>query len=173
MADGQAIPHDYGSIPGLIDVSYTAFGYTDPFFSFSLNFRSSGFSGQPGAYTENSSAVAYIFLNPEPGYRVRLNSFFLGALGDEVRATSYLVNDDATWPTVDIFSGPITIGPDGLWVYPGWTSAEEIEIGFGPTAFSVGINYINFDILPVPEPAAWALLLAGLLTVIAGRRHAA
>lgn len=168
--DGQVIAADYGSIPGLIDVSYFDIHTSD----FNLAFRS-GMSGQPGAVQrhDGSPSSFYVFLTPLPGYKVTLNSFFLGSLGGLDRLTSYVVNDDATpWPIVDISSGPITVGAGGLHVLAGLSSADEIEIGVGPNAFGIGINYINFDVSPVPEPENWALLLAGLSLLGVGvRRH--
>lgn len=167
--DGQLIAADYGSIPGVLDVSY----YDTDSWDLNLAFRSGGLSGHAGAVLrrEDSSAF-YVFLTPLPGYRVTLNSFFLGSLGGVDRLTSYEVNDDATpWPIVDISSGPVTVGAGGLHVFAGLASAEEIEIGVGPNAYGIGINYINFDVSPVPEPEGWALLLAGLPAIGAGIRR--
>jgi len=90
----------------------------------------------------------------------------VGSLGGQDRLTSYVLNDDATpWPIVDITSGPITVGAGGLHVIAGLSSADEIEIGVGSNAQGIGINYINFDVSPVPEPESWVLLMAGLAMI--------
>jgi len=90
----------------------------------------------------------------------------VGSLGGQDRLTSYVLNDDATpWPIVDITSGPITVGAGGLHVIAGLSSADEIEIGVGSNAQGIGINYINFDVSPVPEPESWVLRMAGLAMI--------
>lgn len=100
-------------------------------------------------------------LTPASGYTITLNSFFLGSYGNAVRGTSYFVDNQSS-AGIDQSSGPITIGAPGLTATPALTSSQGIVIGFGPNAYNVGINHINFSVTAVPEPESYALLLAGL-----------
>ena len=48
------------------------------------------------------------------------------------------------------------VSAPGLTVTSGISSAASIRIGFGPNAYNVGINNINFSVTPVPEPESHA-----------------
>ena len=166
---GEVIADVYGSVPGQLDVGYFDVDKGE----FSLRFQPGPYSGQAAATAAYSdSSFLYVFLTPLPGYRVTLNSFFLGSLGGADRSSRYIVNDDATWGLVEIDSGPVTIGSGGLHVMVGHSSSDELEIGFDSRGAGVGVNYINFDVSPVPEPGQLAMLLAGLamIGVMARRR---
>jgi hypothetical protein len=155
----QAIAPTYGSISGVLDVSYA-----DPQRNTNnLRFWADSYSGRPAAFAGDIDAgsTALITLTPLSGNSVRLDSFFLGSYVNLDRGTSYFIDDLAT-PGIDFQSGATTIGALGLTVARAFTSATGIRIGFGPTAYNVGINNINFTINPVPEPESYALLLAGL-----------
>lgn len=155
----QEISSNYGSITGLANVSY--FDAQRGLNSF--RYWSSNYSGSAAAFAGNGDAGSrgQITLTPAAGYAITLNSFFLGSYANANRASSYYVDNLSTFG-VDQSSGPITIGASGLHVSPQLTSSQAIVIGFGPNAYNVGINHINFSVTAVPEPETYAMLLAGL-----------
>lgn len=165
----QEIAADYGSIPGLLAVTYS-----DPLRNVA-NFRfwNAGYSGKPAAFasTSDSTGAGYLTLTPAAGYKVTLNSFFLGSYQGVDRGSSYSVDNLAT-AGLDLSSGDIVVGSAGLTVTPALTSSKGIVIAFGPSAYNVGINYVNFNVTPVPEPETCAMLMAGLglLAAVARRR---
>lgn len=165
----QEISPTFGSVAGLLDVSYL-----DPQRSTnSFRFWAGDYSGRPAAFagTTDGGSTGFITLTPTAGNKVSLVSFFLGSYVNANRGTSYFIDDLAT-PGVDFASGAITVGAAGLTVASGISSATGIRIGFGPNAYNVGINNINFSVTPVPEPESYALLLAGLglMGAVARRR---
>lgn len=155
----QEISSTYGSVPGLANVSYNDAqrGVN------SFRYWSGNYSGSAAAFAGNADAgsLGQITLTPAAGYAITLNTFFLGSYANANRATSYYVDNLSTLG-VDQTSGPITIGSAGLQVSPQLTSSQAIVIGFGPNAYNVGINHINFSVTAVPEPETYAMLLAGL-----------
>ena len=169
--NGSAISASFGSIAGILDVSYS--NPTDTSLLTQFKFWSDSYSGSPAAYagTGDVNSVGFITLTPLNGYQVTLNSFFIGSWPNSDRNTSYTI-DNLSTAGVDTSSGAITVnGTVGLLVSSGLSSNSGIKIGFGPTAYNVGINYINFTISAVPEPETYGMFLAGLsLLGLASRR---
>lgn len=170
-ANWADISPSFGSIAGEVAVSYA-----DPQRNLStLRYWQGGYSGGHSAAFAGTGegSTGVIYLTPLSGNSVTLNSFFLGSYLDANRASSYYI-DNLSTPGIDQTSGSITIGATGLTVTPNISSTQGIVIHFGPTAYNVGINHINFSVTPVPEPDAYALLLAGLglIATIARRRRA-
>ena len=115
-------------------------------------------------YGTPSDNGASVFFAPLTSQSVTLNSFRLGAWPNTVRGTSYSIFD-GNGATL-FASGPLTIGTGNLssLFNVNLTSANGIGIRFGPDSFNVGIDNIDFsvaDIGAVPEPASWALMIAG------------
>jgi len=154
------ISPSFGSIAGRIAVSYA-----DPQRSLStLRYWEGGYSGGHSAAFAGSGdagSTGLIILTPLAGSTVTLNSFFLGTYQNVNRTTSYFI-DNLSTPGIDQASGTFTIGAAGVTVTPNISSTQGIVVGFGPSAYNVGINHINFSVTPVPEPDTYALLLAGL-----------
>ena len=166
----EPISSSFGSIAGLVNVSYADFQLEVNNFQYWQGQYSGGHSAAFAG--TNDSSAGLVILTPLAGKTVTLNSFFLGSYLDQNRTTSYYI-DNLSTPGVDLVSGPITIGAAGLTVTPNISSTQSIVVGFGPSAYNVGINHINFSVTPVPEPDTYALLLAGLglIASIARRRR--
>jgi hypothetical protein len=128
-----------------------------------LRYWQGGYSGSSAAFAgiAESGSIGQITLTPAAGYAVTLNSFFLGSYSDSTRNSSYTI-DNLSTGNLDISSGPVVVAANGLSVTPNLTSSSGIVISFGPDAYNVGINHINFTVTAVPEPESYAMLLAGL-----------
>lgn len=178
--NGSFIDQSYGDVPGQVDVVYrnVAGGGNPP--PPGLRFWTTDYNDLVNvAWTDggDGAAIAEIFLSPEPGMQVTLNSFDLGAWPDTQRGSQYTIFDGAFNSLLS--SGPLTIGifPGNLHNHftPNLTSNNGIRIQWGPSAYNVGIDNVNFTVSPiqhstVPEPAT-GLLLAGGLGVLAVRRR--
>lgn len=108
--------------------------------------------------------TAEIWLIPDPGYRVRLNSFALAAYDDfhwftgdqpvSVRTASGALLWDP---------GPVDLDDtSAMAFFPDAISAEPIVLSFGLN-WNVGIDNVSFDQIPIPAPASAALLATALL----------
>ena len=94
----QEISPTFGSVAGLLDVSYL-----DPQRSTnSFRFWAGDYSGRPAAFagTTDGGSAGFITLTPTAGNKVSLVSFFLGSYVNANRGTSYFIDDLAT-PGVD------------------------------------------------------------------------
>jgi len=120
--------------------------------------------------------VAEIRLTPDALHSVTLNSFDLGAWPNTTRNTQYTIYDGLY--TTLFSSGAIVVGTGNVAssFAPNITSGNGIIIQFGPDAFNVGIDNINFtaNLLnpnQIPEPATLLLLGTALLAAAAARKR--
>ncbi len=167
--DSSPIDQSYGDIAGQVDVIYR---------------NIAPFPGDPGllfwatdyndlvnvAWTSgnDSSSIAEIFLSPTPGNKVTLNSFDLGAFSNTQRDSQYTILDGAMNELFSSGTIPIGIQPGNLHntFTPNLTSHDGIRIQWGPSAFNVGIDNVDFTVMPAAVPVPSAMLLFG--TGIAG-----
>jgi hypothetical protein len=173
--NGRDILQTYGDQPGVLDVVYYRNGLAsgiDP-----LLFWSTQYSGLVNvAYGSGIGTLgtAEIFLSPAPGYSVTLNGFSLGAYQVDRTSQYAILGGDGT-PLSS--SGLITVlGSTPTQVSVAETSSDGIRIRWGPDAYNVGIDNIDFTISGVrqiPEPSTVALLALALagLTWRAGRKN--
>ncbi|MEX2208918.1 MAG: PEP-CTERM sorting domain-containing protein [Myxococcota bacterium] len=107
--------------------------------------------------------TAEIFLSPASGYSVTLNGFSLGAYPNASRSSQYAILGGDGTPLVS--SGPITVlGSTPTQVSLVETRSDGIRILWGPDAYNVAIDDIDFTVSsgPIPEPATPALIALGL-----------
>jgi hypothetical protein len=150
----EAIARNFGAIPGQLDTVLETSTGGD------LTFWTNSYSGKPAAYA--GSSVGRITLTPLGGNTVTLESFFLGAWPNTTRVVGYSI-DDLSTAGLDVDQPDTSVdGTSGLVVFSGMTSATGIRITFGPDGFNGGINYIDYALQPVPEPATWAMLGIGI-----------
>lgn len=112
--------------------------------------------------------VAEITFVPAPGYAVRLVSFDMAGWQNVDRSNTIFRLVDAAGTVLHDFAaaGPVAIqgdfnGPRHSPFAPNYTHAGTLRLQWG-TDWDVGIDNIQFQAVPVPEPAAGLLLLAGL-----------
>lgn len=177
--DGSIIGPGYGDVAGVLDVQYRDL-LNNPSAT-SLFFWRGDYNNLIGvawAGGGDSGSRAEIFLKPLNGEVVTLKSFDLGAFPNTQLTTSFTILDGNGNLLADS-GGVITIGvqPGNLrsefdFTGQGIASASGIRIQWGPSAFNVGIDNIEFNVSPVPLPAPAWLLGGGLLTLAARRRRA-
>ena len=150
------IDQTYGDISGKLDVIYDAsISTTTPD---NLFFWATGFSDLTNVAYGNDGATAEVFLNPSSGFQVTLNSFDLGAYNGN-RVTQWTILDGLGTELAS--SGPITVsGTTATTVSPGLTSPTGFQIQWGPDAYNVAIDNIDFTVVPLP--AALPLFLSAL-----------
>lgn len=176
-ADFGTIEDTYGDIAGVVDISYRNLlgntGVTN------LRYWSTAYNDLVDvAWTDGGDTTSRgeIYIQPLNGQAVTLNSFDLGAWIDTTRTSTYTILDGAM--NILFESGSIEVGspPDhSHYDFVGLTSLDGIRIQWGPSAFNVGIDNINYSFTgtPVPLPPGAALLGAGLLALLKRRRREA
>ncbi len=124
---------------------------------------------------------ASIFFAPISGYQVTLDSFNIGAWLNREGAPSEYTIFDGLGATL-FSSGSISVGQPGNlsnFYIVGLTSANGIGLKWGPESYNVGVDNVSFSasrIVPidpggVPEPATWAMMLAGFGLIGAAMRR--
>ena len=168
------IDDTYGDIAGVVDVSYrNLLGNTS---LTNLRYWSTDYNDLVDvAWTDGGDAGsrAEIYIQPLNGEAVTLNSFDLGAWVNTTRTSTYTILDGAM--NILFESGSIAVGSPpnhSHYDFTGLTSLDGIRIQWGPSAFNVGIDNINYTLAgtPVPLPPT-AALLGGCLLALAGRRR--
>ena len=178
--DGSFISDTYGDVAGAVDISYRNL-QGNPTLT-RLRYWNNDYNDLVGvAWTDgfDVNSKAEIFIKPLNGKVVTLSAFDLGAFPDSQRTSQFTILDGDS--NLLFNSGLVTIGvqPGNLhshFSFTGLTTTNGIRIQWGPSAFNVGIDNINFtvslagDPIPVPVPPAGYLLTAAL--VMLARRRA-
>ena len=173
--DGRSIRQTYGDSADL-DVTYQArndFGDASIFVT-SMFWWGSGFGDLQGVgYVSRVAEIRLELL--KPGKQIRLNSFdmarFTGTAETDLRVY------DLGWNLLWSAEGQFAPGGQSLSYAPGVLSTSGLVIQHGPQAANRGLDNISFTISnaapAIPEPASWAMLLAGFgLTGALARRRA-
>ena len=173
--DGSFISDTYGDVPNALEVSFRNL-QGEPTLS-KLRYWNSGYGDLQGvAWTGRSDAIsrAEIFLKPLNGRVVTLSAFDLAAFNNVPKESQFTILDGDF--NILFESGELLI-PAQLhshFTFTGLTTTNGIRIQWGPSAFNVAIDNINFTASfvgqPVPLPPAAALFVGGL-ALLARRRN--
>ena len=107
----------------------------------------------------DAAGTAEIFFQPVDGYSVSVTGFALDPFLNREWLSQYSIRDGLG--NLLFSSGQIRVGPSHLDVVNSWTSSTGIRIQWGPSAFNVAIDNVNYAVSPVPLPATgWLLLTA-------------
>lgn len=136
-----------------------------------------GYSGLTDIAYGRSSQTAEIFLDVAPGYQVTLQGLDLSSSVSEATSQVTILTG-----TNQVLYSSGTIAIPGLTTFDqsdfsiDLTSGDGIRLQFGPDAYNVGIDNIEFFVSPEPEPlitpipaAAW-LFGSALLGLVAVQR---
>ena len=160
-SNNDLIDQSYGDIAGQVDVQYTSLTSADT----SLKFWNTGFSDLTNvAWTQPSggNSVAEIAFLPTGGNPVRLNSFDLGAYPTGASlASTFTILDGLGAPLT--LPTPVTIGAVHSTFPIGITSANGIRLQWGPQAYNVGIDNVDYSVVPIPP--AMLLFASGSMLV--------
>lgn len=175
-SNGSPIDQSYGDILGQLDVVYNSRdgnGNTNMSLPF-LSGWDEEYSDLQHVAFANGGTVGEVALFPLAGFQVTLNSFDLGAWPNASRDSQVTIYD-STFNTLTS-SGPITIdGTVHSQFLPNLTNTNGLILQWGPDAFNVGIDNINFTVQPisaaVPEPTTWLLLSLGLVGAWANQQR--
>jgi hypothetical protein len=180
--NGAFIDQSYGDIAGKLDVVYihregsgpaipdqSALNWWDTQYSDLTNVAWGGQS--------DTSGVAEIRLIPAPGFLVTLNSFDLGAWPNTSRESQTTLYD-VSYNTLITF-GPFTVDGQGhtSFAFSGAGAHNGLILQWGPSAFNVGIDNIDFTVQavptdvtpptnPIPEPSTYLLFATGLIGLL-------
>lgn len=156
--NNRFISQSYGDGVG-VDVTYSGqVGLTE-----SMRFWNTAYSDLTNVAYGRSGQTAEIFIAALPGFEIVLNGFDLGAWPTSNRSSQWTILDGNS--TLLQQSGTITVlGSIATSVVPGLTSSTGFRIQFGPDAFNVGIDNIDYTVNQVDssEPEPTTLLLVGL-----------
>lgn len=139
-----------------------------------LRFWSGNYSGSAAAWA--NTTIGEIRLTTLSAGTVTLDSVDFGGYLNAVRDIDYRVYD-FSWNLLT--SGTVATAPTSLTTISfGQSSADGLIFQFGPDGYNGGIQNLTFSfesgIAPVPEPASWAMLIAGFgLTGTVMRRRRA
>lgn len=141
-------------------------------------FSDGGLSGGNGAFVGPSSSFPNLFAEVRfdllQAGTVTLNSVDFGTYSGDAESLDYFVWDGNWNP---LTSGSVLLNANALQqVVLNLTSGSGLILQFGTASLSGGIQNIDFDsagpVAPgVPEPASWAMLLAGFGLVGTVRRR--
>jgi len=163
-ANFDPISQSYGDVPGL-DVSYqTVDNPGDSIATGTVNYWDVDFGDLVdvawGGF-DTPSGAAQIILRARQGATIDLLSMeFAGWPATDRTSTVRLYTLDMTFITSFGFTAP---GVGHIDVFCGdCSSTEGLVLEWGPDAFNVGIDNVRIDVSGViPEPATWAMMIAG------------
>ena len=159
----------YGDGPG-VDVGYGAFTYpAGAPSSTALSYWGLGYGDLDGVTWGGSNMTGYssrITLTALPGFEISLLSFDIATYQNASSHSPVNVESLGGTGILAIDVGTLFPTHNNVAVNSGYFS-DGIALNWGPDGYNVGLDNITFDVraLPgnggVPEPATWAMLIAG------------
>lgn len=181
--NGSRIGQSYGDMAGVVDVSYRSITVsTGSTYEDFLKHWGAGYGDLTDAVwggADSANYVSEIVFTPMAGYEVALIGF--DAACYQNRASCRTFNYD-----IESLGGATIAGGSVSANWPSHASlainsayfTDGIVLQWGPDSYDAGVSNIAFDVRKivapggVPEPASWALLLAGFgMTGAAMRRR--
>lgn len=174
-ADFGFIDNSYGDVAAVVDVQYLNLVGNPG--ADQLRFWHADYNDLTNvAWTDggDGGSRAEIFIKPLNGDVVTLNSFDLGAYFHTQLSTTISILDGDNNLLAFTPSG-VLIGAGDLHTHFDFnlSSASGIRIQWGPSAYNVGIDNIDFNVGAVPLPAPAWMLGGGLAALLARRRRRA
>lgn len=171
------LSQSHGDVAGVSDISYSAPRFGSPI---SLRWWSGGYNSLYGVAwadgNDGNSQARVEIKAVNPTDIVTLSSFDLGAYPNTTRGTTVTVTTIGGGSTLYTFGGSVGNGGSGnapTTFTPNVSAAGGLWITWQDSAYNVGIDSISYNVTAVPEPAALALMLAGLGVVgLRARRRA-
>lgn len=170
LLDYGIIPADYRSnlTPNLAGISYRTFtAATGNTLTNYLDFWNTGNGDLTKvAFASSNGYAAEGSITAASGYAVRLLSFDLAGWPSSDRTNTFMQLTDAAGTTLLNYaaSGPVAIQGDAVGAQHSAFApnlvAGTIRIQWG-NDWNVGIDNVQFQIVPIPEPPVWALLATG------------
>ena len=169
------IAQSYGDVAGVLDVQYSAPRLTDT----TLQWWDSDYNSLRGvawAAGGDGNSKARIDLVPLNGQGVTLTHFDIGAYANTTRGTTVTISAIGG-PVLFSYVGNVGVLPANLPTsFDGsWSGANGIRIEWEDSAYNNGIDNITYEmrgVSPVPEPAAFLMLIVGLICMGGITRHA-
>lgn len=164
----------HGDVAGVVDVSYAQPLQASPM---SLRWWAADYNSLYGVLWadggDGPASHASISLQALGAGGIALTHFDLGAYPHTSRPTVLDVYDMGSNLSVFHFEGTVGAEPAPTAFNLNLWSATGLRIEWRNTAYNVGIDNIEFQAAPIPEPASYALMLGGLglLAGLARRRR--
>lgn len=175
--NSSQIGQNYGDIAGVLDVSHRSFVVaTGNTYENFVKYWDSGYSGLTGVAWGGANGSQYgaeFTFTPTAGQVVTLKSFDFGDYQNRNNGSSAQILDLVTGQVL-WSSGAFNPGLTPTSFATSISSANGLVLRWGADAYDTGIDNIALSVTTaVPEPGAWAMLLAGLgmLGVTARRRR--
>lgn len=172
-ASNTPLLQSYGDVAGIVDVSYdsdiSVAGLTP------MYLWETGYDVLTNVIYGASGATSAITLTPAAGYRIELLGFDIAPYLQRVRDTRIQIEDFAQGVMFDtgVFTVP-TSGVTHIDTSGAFTTTSGMRLLFGPDAYDVGIDNIQFSVVPAPVPLpASALLLMGAIAGFGALRRRA
>ncbi|WP_373987962.1 PEP-CTERM sorting domain-containing protein [Duganella sp. BuS-21] len=167
------LAQSYGDMAGVIDVHYAAPRLSETSMRWWAD-QYNDLHGVAWADSSDSDSKARIDLKPLNGQGVMLTHFDLGSYPGGTRNTTVTISD-LSGNVLMTYSGAVGEAGNLATAFNGsWSGQSGIRIEWEDNAYNVGIDNITYSMAPVPEPATYAMLGAGLaiLGLYARRRKA-
>ena len=158
--ESRYILQSYGDVASVVDVSYSA-----PRISTSLSWWPTEYNDLDGvlwAQGGDTNSQARIELKPLNGDAVTLTHFDLGAWRYSTLNTTVNVFEAGTSNLLYTFAGAVGSGTTHTSFDINVSSTQGLWLEWQDSAYNVGIDNVTFSVGAVPEPATWAMMLAGL-----------
>ena len=177
----EAILAGYGDTTGL-DVSYRSLNHPagtvyQPYLKYWLTFGD--LSGVVWGGANDDDYRSENIFDALDGFEISLRSFDVATFARSTPSSPFAIS---SLGGVSIFAGDIATNPGAHnhFVLNGAYFSDGIRLGWGPDGYNVGVDNLVLDIravtaapapLPIPEPALWAMMIAGFGTVGGLIRH--